>query len=81
MKKAPDFTNHFQLCLCVRYMISTIIKHWLSNLLRREIYQVSYSEAIAQIQLVKEKYGNNDLFGKEKDEVVYEFYFNHLSNF
>ncbi|NLU38028.1 MAG: cytochrome C biogenesis protein CycH [Bacteroidales bacterium] len=34
----------------------------------REIYQVSYSEAIAQIQLVKEKYGNSDLFGKEKDE-------------
>lgn len=34
----------------------------------REIYQIGYSEAIAQIQLVKEKYGNSDLFGKEKDE-------------
>jgi prophage maintenance system killer protein len=34
----------------------------------REIYQIGYDEAIAQIQLVKEKYGNSDLFGKEKDE-------------
>lgn len=34
----------------------------------REVYQLSYSEAMEKIQLVKEKYGNSDLFGKEKDK-------------
>jgi len=35
---------------------------------RKETYQLSYNEAIAQIKLAKEFYGNSDLFGNEKDE-------------
>jgi len=34
----------------------------------KEIYQLTYEEAIAQIQLAKEFHGNSDLFGNEKDE-------------
>jgi prophage maintenance system killer protein len=34
----------------------------------KEIYQLSYDEAILQIRKVKEIYGNSDLFGHEKDE-------------
>lgn len=34
----------------------------------KEIFQLTYLEAIKQIQLVKKKYGNSELFGKEKDE-------------
>lgn len=33
----------------------------------KEIYQLSYEEAISQISLVKEIHGNSELFGKEKD--------------
>ncbi len=33
----------------------------------KEKYQLSYDEAIKQIQLVKQKYGNSELFGREKD--------------
>lgn len=34
----------------------------------KETYQLTYKEAISQIHLVKEKYGNSDLFGREKDK-------------
>lgn len=34
----------------------------------KEIYQLTYEEAIAQIQLAKKFHGNSDLFGNEKDE-------------
>lgn len=34
----------------------------------KEIYQLSYDEAIQQIRKVKEIYGNSELFGHEKDE-------------
>jgi prophage maintenance system killer protein len=34
----------------------------------KEIYQLSYDEAIEQIRKVKAIYGNSDLFGHEKDE-------------
>jgi prophage maintenance system killer protein len=34
----------------------------------KEIYQLSYEEAITQIILVKKTYGNSELFGREKDE-------------
>lgn len=34
----------------------------------KEIYQLTYNEAIKQIELAKKFYGNSDLFGNEKDE-------------
>ena len=34
----------------------------------KEIYQLSYSEAKKQIQLVKKTHGNSELFGLEKDD-------------
>ena len=34
----------------------------------KEIYQLTYKEAIKQINLVKRTYGNSDLFGHEKDK-------------
>jgi prophage maintenance system killer protein len=34
----------------------------------KEIYQVSYEEAMLQIRRVKEIYGNSELFGHEKDD-------------
>ena len=33
-----------------------------------EIYQLTYEEAIEQIQMTKKVYGNSDLFGHEKDK-------------
>ena len=33
-----------------------------------EIYQLTYKEAIEQIQMTKKVYGNSDLFGHEKDK-------------
>lgn len=33
----------------------------------KEIYQLAYEEAIAQINIVKKAHGNSDLFGREKD--------------
>ncbi len=33
----------------------------------KETYQLQYGEAIRQIQLVRQKYGNSELFGREKD--------------
>jgi prophage maintenance system killer protein len=34
----------------------------------KETFQLTYHEAIKQIQLVKKKHGNSELFGREKDE-------------
>ena len=34
----------------------------------KETYQLSYEEAISQINLVKKTFGNSDLFGHEKDK-------------
>jgi prophage maintenance system killer protein len=34
----------------------------------KEVYQLSYEEAIAQIKLAKITHGNSDLFGQEKDD-------------
>jgi len=34
----------------------------------KETYQLTYEEAISQIQKVKEVYGNSELFGHEKDK-------------
>lgn len=34
----------------------------------KEKYQLTYNEAIKQIQLVKQKYENSELFGREKDK-------------
>jgi prophage maintenance system killer protein len=34
----------------------------------KEIYQLTYDEAIFQIKLAKKYHGNSDLFGHEKDE-------------
>ncbi len=34
----------------------------------KETYQLHYEEAIRQIQLVRQKYGNSELFGREKDK-------------
>ncbi len=33
----------------------------------KEIYQLTYEEAICQIEIAKRAYGNSDLFGNEKD--------------
>ena len=33
----------------------------------KETYQIQYDEAIRNIQLVRQKYGNSELFGREKD--------------
>ena len=33
----------------------------------KETYQLTYDEAIKQIRIVKQKYGNSELFGREKD--------------
>ncbi len=34
----------------------------------KEVYRLTYTEAITQINLVKKTYGNSDLFGHEKDD-------------
>jgi prophage maintenance system killer protein len=34
----------------------------------KEIFHLSYNEAIKQIQVVKQKYSNSELFGREKDK-------------
>lgn len=34
----------------------------------KEIYRLDYEEAIRQIQMVKQKFGYSDLFGREKDQ-------------
>jgi len=40
----------------------------IENITTDEIYQLTYKEAIEQIQMTKRVYGNSDLFGKEKDK-------------
>ncbi|OQX75800.1 MAG: cytochrome C biogenesis protein CycH [Bacteroidetes bacterium 4484_249] len=39
----------------------------IENTSGREVYQLTYEEAIKQIELVKKTYGNSELFGHEKD--------------
>jgi prophage maintenance system killer protein len=34
----------------------------------KDVYRITYAEAICQIKLVKRTYGNSDLFGREKDD-------------
>ncbi len=40
----------------------------IENTSGKEVYQLTYEEAIRQINLVKETYGNSGLFGNEKDD-------------
>jgi len=40
----------------------------IENTSGKEVYQLTYEEAIRQINLVKETYGNSELFGNEKDD-------------
>ena len=40
----------------------------IENITTNELYQLTYKEAILQIQLTKRVYGNSDLFGHEKDK-------------
>lgn len=40
----------------------------INNVSGKEIYQLTYEEAMSQIKRVKEIYGNSDLFGHEKDQ-------------
>ena len=40
----------------------------IENTSGKEVYQLTYSEAIKQINLVKKVYGNSELFGHEKDD-------------
>jgi prophage maintenance system killer protein len=40
----------------------------IENTSGKEVYQLTYEEAVKQINLVKKAYGNSELFGNEKDE-------------
>ena len=40
----------------------------IENTSGKEVYQLTYKEAIKQINLVKTTYGNSELFGNEKDD-------------
>ena len=40
----------------------------ISNTSGKDIYRISYSEAINQIKSVRETFGNSNLFGREKDD-------------
>lgn len=40
----------------------------IENTSDKEVYQLTYEEAIKQIELVKKTYGNSELFGHEKDD-------------
>jgi len=40
----------------------------IQNTSGKETYQLTYQEAINQIQIAKKVYGNSDLFGHEKDK-------------
>ncbi|MDP3444789.1 MAG: virulence protein RhuM/Fic/DOC family protein [Ignavibacteria bacterium] len=40
----------------------------INNTSVKEIYRITYTEAIGQINLVRKAYGNSELFGREKDE-------------
>ncbi len=40
----------------------------ISNTSGKDIYRISYTEAIGQINMVRNAYGNSELFGREKDE-------------
>jgi death-on-curing family protein len=40
----------------------------IENTSGKEVYQLTYEEAVKQINLVKKIYGNRELFGNEKDD-------------
>jgi len=40
----------------------------ITNTSGKDVYRITYAEAICQIKLVKRTYGNSDLFGREKDD-------------
>ncbi len=40
----------------------------IENTSGKEVYQLTYEEAIKQIEITKNVYGNSDLFGREKDK-------------
>ena len=40
----------------------------INNTSVKEIYRITYTEAMGQINLVRTTYGNSELFGREKDE-------------
>ncbi len=40
----------------------------IENTSGKEVYRLTYEEAIKQIELVKRTYGNSELFGQEKDD-------------
>jgi prophage maintenance system killer protein len=40
----------------------------INNTSEKELFHLTYENAIKQIQIVKETYGNSDLFGHEKDD-------------
>jgi prophage maintenance system killer protein len=40
----------------------------INNISEKELFHLTYEDAIKQIQIVKENYGNSDLFGHEKDD-------------
>lgn len=40
----------------------------ITNTTKKNLYRISYQEAIKQIQFIKEKYGYTPLFGQEKDQ-------------
>ena len=42
----------------------------IENTSGKEVYHLSYDEAIKQIEFVKKAYGNSELFGREKDDSV-----------
>lgn len=40
----------------------------ITNTSNKNVYRITYAEAIGQIELVRRKYGNSELFGREKDD-------------
>ena len=55
------------------YALDVLVKYdyqslEIENITTNEIYQITYKEAIEQILMTKEVYGNSDLFGHEKDK-------------
>jgi hypothetical protein len=40
----------------------------ITNTSGKDIYRISYTEAIDQINLIRNPYGNSELFGRGKDE-------------
>lgn len=40
----------------------------ITNTSNKNVYRITYAEAIGQIELVRRTYGNSELFGREKDD-------------